>query len=137
MAFQSSSSRGFARFNDETPHGPNCPKLVTNSQKRIFQFFARRPFLVERDGCGGGATFLVHRRHTAEHWKFISRNNMSLNCKIGESMHCYQSTRLIKCRRPCIALCAQKQTWLYWDLRPTGKDHLLLLIESHTLITGL
>ena len=49
------------------------------------------------------------------HWKFISRNNMSLNCKIGierESMHCYQSTRLIK---KVISLCAQKQTLPYWD----------------------
>ena len=73
---------GFARFNDETQQGRNCPKLVTNSQERIFQFFAtlscrwllrqrRNIFSFSGGFCSG------------THWKFISGNNMSLNCKIG------------------------------------------------------
>ena len=89
-AFQSSTS-GFARFNDETQQGRNCPKLVTNSQKRIFQFFCAATlscrWLLRR--CDIFSTGVE-----STHWKFISRNNMSLNCKIGMERVCTVINRL-------------------------------------------
>ena len=131
---------GFARFNDETQQGRNCPKLVTNSQKRIFQLFCAATL-----SCGC-ETFCRSREAAMEasaHWKFISRNNMSLNCKIGMERVCTVINRVDSSNADVRASrCVRKNkhgctgSWVGGG-RPTGKDHLLLLIESRTLITGL
>ena len=145
-AFQSSTS-GFARFNDETQQGRNCPKLVTNSQKRIFQFFCAATLSCQwlrRDilSFTGAASSL-----SSTHWKFISRNNMSLNCKIGIERVCTVINRLdssnadVRASQRCVRKNKHGCTWTCGcgsRAMPTGKDHLPNpVIESLTLITGL
>ena len=129
---------GFARFNDETQQGRNCPKLVTNSQKRIFQLFCAATL-----SCGC-ETFCRSREAAMEasaHWKFISRNNMSLNCKIGIEREYALLSIDPAHQKSHLGVCAKTNTavlellfWTNWHRSPVDPFD---VIESLALITGL
>ena len=64
------------------------------------------------------------------HWKFISRNNMSLNCKIGIEREYALLSIDPAHQKSHLAVCAKTNTavlGLLMCFGPTGTDHLLIL----------